>query len=437
MKLRCPRCQKKLSVPDKYAGKAIRCPSCNKGFTVPKTQAAMEGPATRSGLNLEDLAKLEAGSMEMDVRDREEAESATATQREREEADAPQVRTCPSCRKQVPVDDPYAEMLCSHCWNPIPALIKGTGEVRAERVARSRRKRNLTGAGAFYAELASSVAYPISALGSLATAAGVAVLAGVAPVAVIVGGSSVMEQSAVGTIEGVQKADLSGATKVLMAVFAAEVVFFSAVALHAFLDCVRATSIGNDRAPNLSWSPTQWGKSFLAYLVLAIYLCVATAVVTQLSVDDPLSYVSGHDVMGLLKAGGAGFAVGMVIVTFAIPMNLIGISLGSIAQGLNPSNVFKAVGKTHGHYVFLLLIVSVFGAMFATAFSAIAIDWFLPQVDVMIKGSKEGNIGEVALSMAAWGGVMGVFFYGTYILARLHGLFARAFHKSLGFGGGR
>ncbi len=432
MKLRCPRCQKKLSVPDKYAGKAIRCPSCNQGFSVPKTQAALEGPGTRSNLDLEDLAKLEAQSTEMDGDDRAEAESALETQREHEEAEGPKVRTCPSCKKQVPVDDPYAEMLCSHCWNPIPALIKGTGEARSERIARSRRG---PGTAGFYAELASSVMYPISALGSLATAAGVAVVAGVAPVAVITGGAKVMEQSAVGTIEGVKEADLSGATMILMAVFAVEVAFFSAVALHAFLDCVRATSIGNDRAPNLSWNPTQWGKSLLTYVVLAVYLCVATYVVSQLTVGDPLRYMLDRNVMGLIKDGGAGFAIGMVILTFAIPMNLIGVSLGSIAQGLNPKDVFKAIGKTHAHYVFLVLIVSVFGALFAAAFSMIAFDWFLPQVDVMIKGSKEGNLGEVALAMLAWGAVMGVFFYGTYVLARLHGLFARTFHKKLGFGG--
>ena len=61
-------------------------------------------------------------------------------------------------------------------------------------------------------------------------------------------------------------------------------------------------------------------------------------------------------------------------------------------------------------------------------------DWLLPQVTEMIKSAKAGNVGQVALSMLAWGVVMGVFFYGTYVVARLHGLFARTFRKNLFFG---
>jgi hypothetical protein len=113
----------------------------------------------------------------------------------------------------------------------------------------------------------------------------------------------------------------------------------------------------------------------------------------------------------------------------------MGIGLGSISQGLNPSKVFRSIGLTHAHYVFLVMILCVYGALFGSAFSAVVFDWLRPKVDAMIAGSLEGNITQVALSLLAWGLTMGLFFYGTFVLARLHGLFARSFRKSLLFGG--
>jgi DNA-directed RNA polymerase subunit RPC12/RpoP len=433
MKLRCPRCQQKLSVPDKHAGRTIRCPTCNRAFNVPKPTTAVDGPGAGPGLDLEGLAKLEAQSTEMAGQELAEAKSAILAQKA---ADQPSetVRTCPTCHKETSVDDPYAEVLCSNCWNPIPALIKGSGATHVRPGPGRRARPGATGQGGFYAELASSVTYPVSALSSLATAAGIAVLAALAPVALITGWAQLMEQGAAGTVEGVQKADLSGVSLVLTGIFAAEVVFFSAVALHAFLDVLRITSIGQDRPPNLTWSPSQWGKSFVAYLILAIYLAAVGYLVAALTVDpSPMHYLAKADLLGLAQAGGPAFLVGMVVVTFAIPMHLIGIAMGTITQGLHPLNVVKSIGRTHVHYVFLVLILCVYGTLFGWAAAAIAFDWFLPQVDLMISGSQEGDLAQVALSLLAWGLVIGFFFYSTYLLARLHGLFARTFQTKLLF----
>jgi len=432
MKLRCPRCQQKLSVADKFAGRAIRCPSCNRAFTVPKPKDAVSGPGAALELDLEGLATLEKRSAEMDSEELAQAESAVQAAVQQAEQSGEKARTCPTCHKIVPVKDPYAEVLCSHCWNPIPALVKGSGEERARRIADARRA---PGAAAFYGALISTVSYPLSAAGSLATAAGVAVLAALLPVVAMTGGSKLMEQSAVGTIEGVQQADLSGVQIMLMAVFAVEVVFFSAVALHAFLDVVRTTSVGTEKAPSLAWSPTQWGKSFLAYLILAAYLGLTGYIVLALTVEgDPHQWVASGEVLQHAAASGPKLLIGMMIVCFGIPMNLVGISLGSIAQGLHPARVAKSIANTHAHYAFLVLILTVSGALFGTAFAGILFDWFLPQVEAMSQGSKEGDLAQVALSLLAWGAVMGFFFYGTYVLARLHGLFARSFRKKLLFG---
>jgi hypothetical protein len=245
----------------------------------------------------------------------------------------------------------------------------------------------------------------------------------------------VVEQSAVGTAEGVQQADLSNAQKFLVFMFTVEVFFFSAVAVHAFLDVIRTTVIGNDRAPSLTWNPMQWGKSFIAYVVLGAYLIIMTLVMGKLAIEgNPLTYIKQGKVMELAATGGTKFLVGMAVVSIAIPMNLIGISVGSLASGLHPGKVLQSIFRTHVHYVFLVLIVSVFGALFGTAFMAIIFDWFIPQVQAMITGVKAGNLAQVALSLLAWGAVMGVFFFAVYVIARLHGLFARSFRKDLLFG---
>src|SRR5215470_14542217 len=100
MKLRCPRCERKLNVPDKYAGKGIRCPACNRAFTVPVPQAAVGGTIGTSELDLEGLAGLEAQSSQMDQEELQQHERTAATKRSEEEAADAGYRICPSCDKK-------------------------------------------------------------------------------------------------------------------------------------------------------------------------------------------------------------------------------------------------------------------------------------------------------------------------------------------------
>ncbi len=96
-------------------------------------------------------------------------------------------------------------------------------------------------------------------------------------------------------------------------------------------------------------------------------------------------------------------------------------------------NGVQAIARTHAHYAFLLLLLLVFGAVFGAAFCTILFEWFLPQFDLIAMGATEKDFIQVGLAVLAWGGTVGVFFYGTYVLARLHGLFARAFRNKLAF----
>lgn len=429
MKLRCPRCQKALQIADKYAGRAIRCPACNRAFTVPKLQTALRSGGAGDDLDLERLAALEKQAGEMEGEELKAAQEAAiaAAQKAASRGD-PNVRICPSCQKPTQAKDPYTEVLCSNCWNPIPALVKAGGPS-------PRRQSGPSSVALFYSGIGSAMAYPIPAIASLLNAAGIAVGAGLVPVAIFTSLTYLMQQSAAGTEAAEQTGDLNTASLMLMGIFALEVFFFSAVAIHTFLDVVRATTVGQEAPPNLSWSPAQWGKSVVAYLVLNVYFAVMLSLVVFLTMGKtPVEFVMETNATDLLEKGGAGFFVGLLIISLGVPMNLVGIALGSVSQGINPVNVAKGIARTHVHYLFLVVILVVYGILFGGAFWAIVHDWFIPKISQMSAGSKEGNLLQVGLALVAWGAVMAFYFYGMYVLARLHGLFARAFRKNLEFG---
>jgi len=427
MKLHCPRCEKKLSIPDKFAGKAIRCPACNRAFNVPKPQAALSGPGGPA-VDLENLAALERGSSQMGE---EELAGAQLHSKARPKA-KPGERICPQCEKVTPSQDIYAEILCSHCWTPIPGVSVGDGYDTGDTKLVGYKGSVGQSSVSFYNGLATAMGYPVQAIGSLLVAVLVAISIILLPVALMTAVAQATEQSAAGSAAGVKDADLSGVQVMLRGVFLAEVLFFSAVGVHALLDVIRTTAVGEEKPPTLSWHPSQWGKSIVGYVALLVYYVVMTYVVLFIanggqvtipySIEEAQTMFSNPNVI-----------VGMVFISFVIPMNLMGLALGEIGQALNPVNVLKSIGKTHIHYVFLVIMLCVYGTICGAAFFGI-LQWFLPQVDAMATGAGEGKVGTVALGLLAWGLVMGFTFYSMYALGRLHGLFARTYRKHLLFG---
>ncbi|MBK8271422.1 MAG: hypothetical protein IPK83_25125 [Planctomycetes bacterium] len=150
--------------------------------------------------------------------------------------------------------------------------------------------------------------------------------------------------------------------------------------------------------------------------------------------QDVMQAIADSKVRQLIENAPTAFVIGMAFITLFLPMNLIGIALGNIGQALNPVNVAKSAGRTHVHYIFLVLILAMYGGMFGYIYSVMLFDWFIPKIVGMKQGSSSGQLTAVALPLLAWGGVMAVFFYGTYVLGRLHGLFVRSFRKKLDFG---
>ncbi len=323
------------------------------------------------------------------------------------------------------------EVLCSHCWEPIPSASSTDAYETTDIKLVGYKGTDKSDIG-FYDGLSTSFGYPFQAVGSVLTAVAAAIAVILVPVALMTAVGQAVEQAAAGTVQGVQEADLSLVQILLRGVFLLQVLFFTAVGLHAFLDVIRATAIGNETPPQLNWNPSQWGKSVVATVALLVYYTVMTYIVLFLAEKGTPDIPTSIDAVAATLAR-PGVITGLVIVSSIVPMNLIGLSLGSVGQGLNPVNALKSILKTHVHYVFLVTLVCVFGAMALAAFVVILKE-FLPVVDDMVTKSGEGKLFTVALGLLAWGLVIGFVFIATYVLGRMHGLFARTFRKKLMFG---
>jgi len=423
MKLRCPRCQEKIVVPNEWAGRSIRCKQCNKAFRVPNPTTTIAPTRVDTGLNLEDLASIERGTEALDGRDRTELEH------EQQAADAaahvaePTPRTCPHCNKEVMLKDPFVEALCSNCWQPIPALVKGGGSGGG--VSSFRRRDDIN----FYTGLTSAFLYPFGASGSLLTSVLAAVGVILLPVAATVGIAFAVEQGRSGT-QNTQALYLQGVEKAFVGLVLLEVLFFLAVGVHAFLDVVRATAIGTDRPPELVWSPAQWQSSIIAYVALLMYYAVFAAVGWFLAGKGEFTFSASLERFEIHAPPIVLILAGLF--TFFVPMHLIGIATSTIVRGLNPVNVGKSIAATHVNYLFLFALVAVYATLFGLAASEVT-KWFAGVLHKTSVAAGAGNVVEAALGLLGWGAVIGFGFYGIYFLGRLHGLFARQFQKQLAF----
>lgn len=427
MKIRCSRCQQKFNVADEWGGKTIRCSGCNKAFTIPKpAESDLPLPGEKT-LDLESLAKLESRTGEMDTEDLASAEAdlaAIATQ----DPDRKKVRTCPNCNKAVPEKDPFVELLCSNCWQPIPALKKAAGFTTGGAVlvgAKNIRDESKIG---FYEGLATANAYPIGALGSLLLAAAVAIGSILLPVLVTTAFARATEQSQAGLAD-FRTEELTGVQQFLTIFFYIQVLFFAGVGVHAFVDVTRTTAIGEEKPPPLVWNPSSWGDSILGYLALLAYYAVFFLIAVSMSSDQFAFPKTRDDFQRMLTPG---IIALLAVATFIVPMTLIGLSVGKVGQALNPARIFKSIAATHVNYVFLFLLVSVYMSFYVALFTLV-LKLFSDALQRMERAAAAGDIAGVAVGLVSWGLVMSAFFYFVYVLGRLHGLFARTFRKKIQF----
>ncbi len=430
MKLRCPRCEKVLNVPDKYAGKAIRCPACNRGFQVPQMKQSTVGAGGGGGLDLEDFARQEKTTQQLSEEERAEIEAKAAAD-DAAHAD-PNMRICPSCGAKTRSEDPTVDILCSHCWKPISAT-EGGG-LSSGRSVKQKKKYQPFSKGGFYTEVGRAMLYPIPAIWSIINSGSIAVGAGILPVAVVTVAATVMTFSNVGTAQEGEGADLSGAALLVTGVFMLEVVFFSGVAVHTFFDVVRSTSIGEDAPPKMSWNLNDIAKSTASWLILITIYGAIMGVVDTLFVGDAdlIQLFLDQDWVGMLKV--SPYIIASLAYLFFYPMMLIALALGNLGGALNPLKIAKSIFRTHFHYSFLFVLVSLYLMIMLFGGGFIFFNYMIDRVARMGEDAGAGAIGGVSVALGMWGTVMSFFFYSTYIVGRLHGLFVRSFRERLDFG---
>src|SRR5262245_47221591 len=99
VKLRCPGCEKVLTVPDTARGKSVKCPSCAEKISVP---AAKEAPTEKSPKKKAAKQDSEASLMAFDLSKAEDADA----------------RVCPKCGYDMTyLDEETTE--CPECGTDI------------------------------------------------------------------------------------------------------------------------------------------------------------------------------------------------------------------------------------------------------------------------------------------------------------------------------
>ncbi len=420
MKVTCSHCQKAFHAPDKWLGRTVKCPKCGQPVSV----SAMDPD---SGIDLGSLGAIEAGGQALIVERKgkpmtlKEAQAAAAagTQAKPVSAD-PTIRTCPQCRQKVRVPDLYTEVLCRHCGAGIPAVEKEQGELVGYKAA----PEGLAGRVSFYAGFTSAALYPIPALAYILTAMAIALAVIMLPLFGLVG---LLQASALNSATKQDPSSLAWVGAFLTGMFAVQGVYFGSVAYYCLVDTIRSTTAGNEHPPGLTWNITKIGAALGGYAALiGFYLVTILVLEFAFGKGFPTSFqdlaVLGHPVSLAILA----------LMTFSVPMNIIGLASTEPVDGLNPKKVALSIGRVIGHYIFMFLIVLIYLGFYVGVMYAV-MSWAGPAVkEAAAKGISVGYKNLIG-GIVGWSVLIGMGFYFAYMIGRILGLFARTYKERMEF----
>ncbi len=426
----CPRCKSSRKIPDEYAGKTIKCPDCNKPIHIPVPKASPDVDPSQK-IDAESMQAIEQGGEALERRRSrwqrkmtlKEAQKAAGESGEftRKPQD-PNIRICAVCGTEVRVPDPYVEALCLECDSPIPALIRGGGE--SARYSDSLAGR-MTTSVSFYTGFTTALLYPVPALMWILLGMGLALAIIVVPVGAVLAffaGSQLNPITA--------QTDFTWVGLVVTALFVIEALYFVLVDYHILIDTIRTTSAGLEAPPALAWSPASLGTALLGYISLAVYYVVLLGGFIWLSSPGGFDLSSVDAFAARLRSPG-NFLV-LALLTFMVPMQLIGLASGRSLDGLNPVRVFRSIVAVAGHYCFLFLIVLMYlGILLGVTVGVM--DW---AGGAIVKAARTGiqqGLAPMGMGLLAWAAVIGLGFFISYSLGRVLGLFARTFKDKLDF----
>lgn len=425
MNLRCPRCKTPLRVPDELAGKAVRCKACNLPFKIPAPSKEPEAPAPGRALDVDSLEAIEGGEAlvaqgrrrRVSIKEAQEAAEPEAP-RQRD----PHVRICPHCGTEARVPDLYTEVLCKQCDQPIPAAIEAEHtDARYYDSLAGRMSAPVT----FYTGFGSAVFYPLPALASILLGMAVALGVILAPVSAILllGGAASLNPIS-------EQVDFSWIGVFVTLLFVLEGAYFSAVNYHILIDSIRTTASGGEQAPNLTWNPTSLGATFVGYIAIVLYYLVILVLLSVAMNGGRLVIPANQaDLQRLAGPFGAGV---LAIVTFMIPMHLIGLASSHTFDGLNPVRVVRSIAAVAAHYFFLFLIVVIYLGIYTGIMYGV-IGWAVAAIFRAAREGIQNGVVPLATGLAAWAAVIGAGFFVTYSLGRILGLFVRTYREKLDF----
>lgn len=424
MKVSCPNCKKVLQAPDNWAGQKVKCPACKRPIALPTT------PTDDDGLDLDfDLGSLteleDAGEVvarrrgrKLRLKDAEAAVKAQAADEPEEPvARDPHIRVCPQCGMKARHEDIYSELMCRHCGGSIP----GTPiSKEAAKVQYSTGLPRITTRVSFYTGFGSAAVYPMGAVDSILKAMGIALAAILIP---LLGILAFTQSSTFNSL--VEKDPQSSAwVGIFLAImFGIEAIYFGAVGYYALIDTIRTTSAGSDKAATLTWNPVNLGAALGGYMaLLAFYTLIVIALVGHL----PTSFADVQSISSPWKL----FL--LAALTFAVPMNIIGLASSHALDGLNMVKVFRSIGNVIGAYTFLFLIVLLYLGAYVGVMVTV-MGWAGPAIlESSTKGLSAGFL-NMLLGVGAWAVVMGLGFYFAYSIGRILGLFSRTYKAGMEF----
>jgi hypothetical protein len=412
-----------IIVPDEWAGRRVRCLGCNKVLLLPYPDEGAEELEDISGPVI-DLSEMASPSVLDDAEEPyfpDVSRQVIAQKKPAKPAGEGATRTCPKCGRLTKAADAYSEVLCPHCWTPIPAMA-GPGKPKATKEAAPEvfRLMSLGMAGS----LPTAFPYAARAWPSLLPGMFLGLLGLVAPLIVLI---AVAMTS--GEDPGFEAARLDQryAYPVVLAVIVLECFYFLLVGSSATVVNISHTLSASPTPEPLSWnlSPAKTLRSVLAALAVygALILCMALlcGVVTQGSWD------------GLYPANWpVAFWVTLLLVLSLMPMSLVGLASQEWSAGLNPIRLGKAVGRTIGPYLMLLVLILVLVVMIWAVLL-----WAGARIMLALGAGQEHGlaslIAELAFALPMWALATGVALFGAYVIARWLGLFALIHRNRLPF----
>jgi hypothetical protein len=423
MKVTCSKCRKVFSAPDEWAGKRVKCPGCKQPLALSGGDGASSSKDV--GFDLGSLGEIEVEGQAL-VFERKgkpltlkEAKAAAATQTQPSKSD-PTIRTCPQCGLRVRVTDLYSEVMCRHCGGGIPGFEREDDELIGYKAAAG----GLPGRVSFYGGFTKAAFYPIPALGNIAAAMGIAFGVIAVPLFALLG---LLSASALNSAVKTEPTSLAWVGAFLTAMFGLEGIYFGSIAYYGLVDTVRSTVEGNEQPPALTWNIVKLGSALGGYAALIGFYLVVVFLLLTLSGQGVPSSVNDLAVLGTPIS----LAV-LALVTFGIPMNMIGLSSTEMTDGLNPKKVAISIGRVAGNYTFLFLIVLIYLGIYVGLMYAV-MSWAGPAImEAARKGIGVGYL-KVLGGVGAWALVVGLGFYFAYSIGRILGLFARTYKELLEF----